>query len=46
MNPLLAPGSLVTVAGALLTVIGGIAYLGDNANLSLPTIFWTRLFLS
>ena len=40
MNALLSPGSLVTVAGALLTVIGSIAYLGDNANLSLPTIFY------
>lgn len=40
MNALLSPGSLVTVAGAVLTVIGSIAYLGDNANLSLPTIFY------
>ena len=40
MNALLSPGSLVTLAGALLTVIGSIAYLGDNANLSLPTIFY------
>jgi hypothetical protein len=35
-----SPGSLVTVVGALLTVVGSIAYLGDNANLSLPTIFY------
>jgi len=36
----ISPGSLVTVAGAVLTVVGSIAYLGDNANLSLPTIFY------
>ncbi|MFM7269762.1 MAG: DUF2854 domain-containing protein [Cyanobium sp.] len=40
MQSLLSPGSLVTVGGAVLTVIGSIAYLGDNANLSLPTIFY------
>jgi hypothetical protein len=40
MQALTSPGSLVTVAGALLTVIGTIAYLGENANLSLPTIFY------
>ena len=40
MQALLSPGSLVTIAGAVLTVIGSIAYLGDNANLSLPTIFY------
>ena len=40
MQAFLSPGSLVTVAGAVLTVIGAIAYLGDNANLSLPTIFY------
>lgn len=40
MQALFSPGSLVTVAGAVLTVIGSIAYLGDNANLSLPTIFY------
>ncbi|MEB3173081.1 MAG: DUF2854 domain-containing protein [Cyanobacteriota bacterium] len=40
MNALFSPGSLVTIAGAALTVVGSIAYLGDNANLSLPTIFY------
>ena len=40
MQSFLSPGSLVTIAGAVLTVIGSIAYLGDNANLSLPTIFY------
>ncbi|MFO0119503.1 MAG: DUF2854 domain-containing protein [Cyanobium sp.] len=37
---LISPGSLVTVVGALLTVVGSVAYLNDNANLSLPTIFY------
>ena len=37
---LISPGSLVTVAGAALTVVGSLAYLNDNANLSLPTIFY------
>jgi hypothetical protein len=40
MQSFLSPGSLVTIAGSLLTVIGSIAYLDDNANLSLPTIFY------
>ena len=40
MNAFLSPGSLVTLGGAALTVIGATAYLGDNANLSLPTIFY------
>ncbi|MEB3332833.1 MAG: DUF2854 domain-containing protein [Synechococcaceae cyanobacterium] len=40
MHAFLSPGSLVTIAGALLTVVGAFAYLGDNANLSLPTIFY------
>lgn len=40
MNALLSPGTLVTLAGSVLTVIGVIAYTGANANLSLPTIFY------
>jgi hypothetical protein len=40
MRALLSPGSLVTVAGAVLTVIGSIAYATDSPNLSLPTIFY------
>ncbi len=40
MNPLMSPGSLVTLAGTVLTVVGTIAYTGGNANLSLPTIFY------
>ncbi|MCP9774738.1 DUF2854 domain-containing protein [Cyanobium sp. WAJ14-Wanaka] len=40
MQALFSPGSLITLAGALLTVIGSIAYLTDSPNLSLPTIFY------
>ena len=40
MKELLSPGSLVTVAGGALTVIGATAYATGNANLSLPTIFY------
>ena len=40
MNDLLSPGSLVTIAGGVLTVVGSIAYASGNANLSLPTIFY------
>ena len=40
MRALLSPGSLVTVTGAVLTVIGSIAYATDSPNLSLPTIFY------
>lgn len=40
MQALFSPGSLVTVAGAMLTVIGSIAYITDSPNLSLPTIFY------
>ncbi|MFM7087601.1 MAG: DUF2854 domain-containing protein [Cyanobium sp.] len=40
MKALTSPGTLVTIAGAVLTVVGSIAYLNDNANLSLPTIFY------
>lgn len=40
MQALLSPGSLVTIAGAVLTVIGSIAYATDSPNLSLPTIFY------
>ena len=40
MQALLSPGSLVTVAGALLSVIGWIGYASSNPNLSLPTIFY------
>ena len=40
MNDLFSPGSLVTVAGGALTVVGAIAYATGSANLSLPTIFY------
>ena len=40
MKELLAPGSLVTIAGGVLTVVGAIAYATGSANLSLPTIFY------
>jgi hypothetical protein len=40
MQALLSPGSLVTVAGAALSVIGWIGYASANPNLSLPTIFY------
>ena len=40
MNDLLSPGSLVTIAGGVLTVVGAVAYGSGNANLSLPTIFY------
>jgi len=40
MQALFSPGSLITVAGAVLTVIGSVAYLTDSPNLSLPAIFY------
>lgn len=40
MNDLFSPGSLITISGAVLTVIGGIAYLTGAANLSVPTLFY------
>jgi hypothetical protein len=40
MKDLFSPGSLLTVAGAVLTVIGSVAYATDSPNVSLPTIFY------
>jgi hypothetical protein len=40
MLALRSPGSLVTITGAALTVIGSIAYATDSPNISLPTIFY------
>ena len=40
MQELFSPGSLVTLAGGALTVVGTIAYTAGSANLSLPTIFY------
>lgn len=39
-SALRSPGTLVTLAGVALTVVGTLAYLRDDANLSLPTIFY------
>jgi hypothetical protein len=40
MNAVTSPGSLVTIAGAALTVIGSIAYVTDSPNLSLAGVFY------
>ncbi|UPM50321.1 DUF2854 domain-containing protein [Synechococcus sp. A10-1-5-1] len=40
MLAIASPGSLVTLAGAALSVIGWIGYATSNPNLSLPTIFY------
>ncbi|MFM1799746.1 MAG: hypothetical protein RLZZ117_2024 [Cyanobacteriota bacterium] len=40
MQRLLSPGTLVTLAGVALTVVGSLAYVTDHPNLSLPTIFY------
>ena len=40
MQTFLSPGNLITLAGAVLTVVGAVAYGAGNANLSLPTIFY------
>ena len=40
MKDFLSPGSLVTIAGGVLTVVGATAYATGSANLSLPTIFY------
>jgi hypothetical protein len=40
MFSIASPGSLVTIAGASLSVIGWIGYATGNPNLSLPTIFY------
>jgi hypothetical protein len=40
MQSLRSPGTLVTLTGATLTVIGSLAYVSDHPNLSLPTIFY------
>lgn len=40
MKELFAPGSLVTIGGGVLTVVGAVAYATGSANLSLPTIFY------
>ena len=40
MKELLSPANLITVTGAVLTVIGLMAYLTGAANLSVPTLFY------
>jgi hypothetical protein len=40
MQAFFSPGSLVTIAGASLSVIGWVGYATGNPNLSLPTIFY------
>ncbi len=40
MKNLFSPASLIIIAGGVLTVIGGVAYLTGAANLSVPTLFY------
>ena len=40
MKDLFSPANVITVTGAVLTVIGAIAYGTGAANLSVPTIFY------
>tara|TARA_Y100001968_G_scaffold307906_1_gene326139 strand:- start:107 stop:658 length:552 start_codon:yes stop_codon:yes gene_type:complete len=40
MNVLFSPGSIITVLGALLSVIGLVAYFTNATNLSVPTFFY------
>tara|TARA_Y100001968_G_C19285852_1_gene681617 strand:- start:164 stop:718 length:555 start_codon:yes stop_codon:yes gene_type:complete len=35
-----SPANLITVTGAVLTVIGGFAYVTEAVNLSVPTLFY------
>ena len=40
MNALLSPGSIITVAGSFLSVIGLLAFFSNATNLSVPTFFY------
>ncbi|WP_320667292.1 DUF2854 domain-containing protein [Prochlorococcus sp. MIT 1307] len=40
MKELISPANLITVSGAVLTVVGLTAYLSGAANLSVPTLFY------
>tara|TARA_Y100001968_G_scaffold113443_1_gene102854 strand:+ start:1977 stop:2549 length:573 start_codon:yes stop_codon:yes gene_type:complete len=40
MNALFSPGSIITVTGSLLSVIGLLAYFTNATNLSVPTFFY------
>ena len=40
MQAIASPGSLITIAGAVLTVVGSIAYVTDSPTLSLAGVFY------
>tara|TARA_Y100001968_G_scaffold107986_2_gene97639 strand:+ start:2686 stop:3258 length:573 start_codon:yes stop_codon:yes gene_type:complete len=40
MNALFSPGSIITITGAVLSVIGLLAYFTNATNLSVPTFFY------
>tara|TARA_Y100001968_G_scaffold332981_1_gene393414 strand:- start:379 stop:945 length:567 start_codon:yes stop_codon:yes gene_type:complete len=40
MKALFSPGSIITISGASLSVIGLLAYFTDATNLSVPTFFY------
>ncbi len=40
MNPIFSPGSIITISGSLLSVIGLMAYFFNATNLSVPTFFY------
>ena len=40
MQAIASPGSLITIAGAALTVVGSIAYVTDSPTLSLAGVFY------
>ena len=40
MKELLSPANIITITGAVLTVVGIAAYLTGAANLSVPTLFY------
>tara|TARA_Y100001968_G_C19264407_1_gene670913 strand:- start:257 stop:829 length:573 start_codon:yes stop_codon:yes gene_type:complete len=40
MNALFSPGSIITISGASLSVIGLLAYFTNATNLSVPTFFY------
>ena len=40
MKELISPANLISITGAVLTVIGCIAYVTGAANLSVPTLFY------
>ncbi|MCX5941891.1 MAG: DUF2854 domain-containing protein [Cyanobacteria bacterium] len=40
MQAIASPGSLITIAGAVMTVVGSIAYVTDSPTLSLAGVFY------